>query len=180
MREPTHRCQVGCPVEATLREYRGQMKSHHLVWPLPRSPLSKVKLCPSGLFLSLPPRLVAVQMRFFSFECDSLLTRFRSCVYRFHYKVVVCGINSCQIRQTNRDNRVLAALIQSGFPASLPHSRKLLDQEMPLKMMWVGTSPREANDSRTTLRVLANRPGPPSTGCPSGELLPSGMCPDRA
>jgi hypothetical protein len=93
---------------------------------------------------------------------------------------MLSGINSCQIRQTNRDNRVLTALIQSGFPAFLPHSRKLSDQEMPLKMMRVGTSPREANDSRTTLRVLANRPGPPSLGYPSSELLPFGMYPDRA
>src|SRR5437588_12846141 len=84
----------------------------------------------------------------------------------------VSGINSCQIRRTNQDNRVLAALIQSGFPAFLPHSRKLSAQEMPLKMMWVGTSPREANDSRTTLRVVANRPGPPSLGCHSGEIAP--------
>jgi hypothetical protein len=64
-----------------------------------------------------------------------------------------CGINSCQICQTNHDKSVLAALIQSSLLAFLPPSSKLSDQEMLLKMKWVGTSPGEANDSRTTLRV---------------------------
>ena len=58
MRVPTDLCQEGCPVEATPIVLGANEKPPSCI-ASSRVPFSKVELRPSGLFLSLPPRLVA-------------------------------------------------------------------------------------------------------------------------
>ncbi len=59
---------------------------------------------------------------------------------------------------------VLAAPIQSGFLAFLPHSRKLSNQVMSWRAFGLERTPFGPTIARTTLRVLANRPGLPVFG----------------
>src|SRR5260370_40380436 len=47
-----------------------------------------------------------------------------------HQRILNCGVNSCP---NGSDNRVLAALGQSGLPEFLPNTGKLFSQELPPK-----------------------------------------------
>src|SRR5258707_15759649 len=47
-----------------------------------------------------------------------------------HQRILNCGVNSCP---NCSDNRVLAALGQSGLPEFLPNTGKLFSQELPPK-----------------------------------------------
>src|SRR6266446_1303581 len=56
---------------------------------------------------------------------------------------------------------VLAALNQSGLPGVPAAFQEVIDSGFVRESMQTGTCPRWTNDSRTPLRVLANRPGLP-------------------
>ncbi len=70
------------------------------------------------------------------------------------------GVNSCPDSLTNPDNRVLAALDQSGLPAFLPHSGKLAHQVMSQRAHGLERAPARTNDSPTTLRACLSARGP--------------------
>jgi hypothetical protein len=61
---------------------------------------------------------------------------------------------------------VFAALNQSGLPGVPAAFQKVIDSGFVRESMQTGTCPRWTNDSRTPLRVLANRPGLPHRECP--------------
>jgi hypothetical protein len=70
------------------------------------------------------------------------------------------GVNSCPDSLTNLDNRVLAALDQSGLPAFLPHSGKLAHQVMSARACGLERAPARTNDSPTTFRACRSARGP--------------------
>jgi hypothetical protein len=61
---------------------------------------------------------------------------------------------------------VLVALNQSGLPGVPAEFQEVIDSGFVRESMQTGTCPRWTNDSRTPLRVLANRPGLPHRECP--------------
>ena len=65
-----------------------------------------------------------------------------------------------QIRLPNPDNRVLAALDQSGLPAFLPHSGKLAHQVKSARAHGLERTPARTNDSPTTFRACFSARGP--------------------
>jgi hypothetical protein len=87
------------------------------------------------------------------------------------------GINSCQNCSTILDRCRLCRL-PSVQLASVPLASKQVIEGSPTReAIRTGTLPLWANTSRTTLRVCssADRPGLPSTGCPSSRHLPSDL-----
>jgi hypothetical protein len=88
-----------------------------------------------------------------------------------------CGVTRGPKSETTLDNSVLTALVQSSLPKFLPHISKLSNQEVSESVIRAGTSPFRTSDSPTTLRACSSARGPglPSSGCPSGRLLPSDL-----
>jgi hypothetical protein len=79
---------------------------------------------------------------------------------------IPCGIDCSQICGTNLAAAVLAALNQSGLPGVPAAFQEVIDSGFVRESMQTGTCPLRTNDSRTPLRVLANRPGLPHRECP--------------
>ena len=82
------------------------------------------------------------------------------------------GVTSRPDSQSNLDNRVLAALDQSGLPAFLPYSGKLSHQVRSASAYGLERAPAWTNDSPTTLRACSSARGP--------GLLPQGVPPQAS